>query len=101
MFMMLLVALSAWPQDSAATVVRCRFTNMPPMVLTFYGGMRGTLKVGKSAPVPLAVGSSLSTASYGAQELTFSLRLPASVTVSAPGNDTLTYNGQCVSGPPH
>ena len=70
------------------------------MVLTFPGGNRGTLKVGNSKPVPLYVGSSVSTATYGAQELTFSLRLPASVTVSAPGNDTKTYGGVCESSLP-
>lgn len=86
------LALQAQP-----VVVRCRFDKMPPMALTFFGGRKGTLRVGKTKPVPLNVGSSLSTATYGAQELTFSLRLPASVTVSAPGNDTKTYSGICDS----
>lgn len=88
------------PSAAAPTVVNCIFEKMPPMVLTFRGGMGATdntLKIGRSKPVRLSVGSSLMIATYGAQELTFSLRLPASVTVKAPGQNTTTYHGECVS----
>jgi hypothetical protein len=84
--------------QSAATVIVCKFENMPTMRLTIRGGMGAsdnTLKVGKSKPVKLNVGSSLMIANVGAQELVFSLRLPQSVTVSAPGNNSLTYFGEC------
>ncbi len=48
-------------------------------------------------PVPLSVGSSLMTAERGAQELVFSLRMPTNVSISAPGNDTITYYGECIT----
>ncbi|MEO3998894.1 hypothetical protein [Mesorhizobium sp. CAU 1732] len=82
------------------TIVACQFEKMPPMILTFRGGMSAddnTLQVGQTPPVPLSVGSSLMTAQYGAQEFVFSLRLPASVSVSAPGSDTQTFYGECIS----
>jgi hypothetical protein len=82
----------------AASVIVCKFEHMPVMKLTLRGGMGAddnTLKVGKAKPVRLNVGSSLMIARFGAQELVFSLRLPQSVTVSAPDNDTLTYFGEC------
>ncbi|RWB93111.1 MAG: hypothetical protein EOQ56_35485 [Mesorhizobium sp.] len=82
------------------TIVSCQFEKMPPMILTFRGGMGAsdnTLQVGQTKPVPLSVGSSLMSAAYGAQEFTFSLRLPASVSVSAPGQDTQTFHGECIS----
>ena len=65
----------------------------------FDGGLHkdSTVQIGTDKPVIAYVGSNLVTASYGAQELTFSLRLPASVTISAPGQDTKTYNGRCKS----
>lgn len=100
MLLPILLALASAQSVDKPVVVRCQFKGMPPMSLTFYGGREGSLKVGKSKPVPLYVGSSLSTATYGAQELTFSLRLPASVTVSADGNDTKTYGGVCESSLP-
>lgn len=82
------------------TIVSCQFEKMPPMILTFRGGMGAddnTLQVGQTKPVPLSVGSSLMTAQYGAQEFVFSLRLPANMSVSAPGQDTQTFYGECIS----
>jgi hypothetical protein len=95
---MLSIFANTQTAQSAATVIVCKFEHMPTMKLTLRGGMGAndnTLKVGKAKPVKLNVGSSLMIASYGAQELVFSLRLPQSVTVSAPDNDTLTYFGEC------
>lgn len=100
MLLPILLLLASSQTSDKPVVVRCQFKDMPPMALTFHAGSEGSLTVGKSKPVPLHVGSSLSTATYGAQELTFSLRLPASVTVSAPGNDTKTYGGRCISAQP-
>jgi len=51
------------------TVVSCRFERMPPMILTFRGGMGAddnTLQVGRTPPVPLRVGSNMMIAEYGA-----------------------------------
>ena len=82
------------------TVVSCKFEHLPPMLLTFRGGMGAndnTLQVGQAPPVPLSVGSSLMVAEIGVQELTFSLRMPASVSIAAPGNDIITYYGDCIS----
>lgn len=81
-------------------VVTCNFEKMPPMLLTFRGGMGAddnTLQIGQTKPVPLSVGSNLMTASYGAQEMVFSLRLPANVSVSANGQNTQTFYGECIS----
>jgi len=78
-------------------VVSCNFEKMPPMILTFRGGMGAsdnTLQVGQTKAVLLSVGSSLMSANYGAQIFTFSLRLPANVSVSAPGQDTQTLYGE-------
>ena len=64
---------------SEPTVVSCRFEKMPPMILTFRGGVGAkdnTLQIGETKPVALSVGSNLTTAKYGAQEFVFSLRLP-------------------------
>ncbi len=81
-------------------IVTCKFEKLPQMILTFRGGMGAsdnTLQIGQSKPVPMSVGSSLTSAEYGTQSFTFSLRLPANVSVSAPGQDTLTYYGDCIS----
>ncbi|QBX36895.1 hypothetical protein E4M02_04365 [Brevundimonas sp. S30B] len=81
------------------TVIACKFERLPLMVMVLRGGMGAddnTLQIGQDAPVKLNVGSTLMTAERDAQEFTFSLRLPASVSVSAPGNDTQTYDGECV-----
>ncbi|RWG22574.1 MAG: hypothetical protein EOQ55_03375 [Mesorhizobium sp.] len=82
------------------TIVSCNFERMPLMILTFRGGMGAddnTLQVGQTKPVPMSVGSNLMSAAYGAQEFTFSLRLPASVSVSVPGQHTQTFYGECIS----
>lgn len=84
--------------EAPPTVIRCHFEHMPPMVMILrdgMGGSRNTLQIGKRRPIPLSVGSSLMSASYGAQDLTFSLRLPSSVSVGAVGADTATYYGDC------
>lgn len=91
-----MVALAA----GEPTVVSCKFEHLPPMLLTFRGGMGAndnTLQVGQNPPVPLSVGSSLMVAEIGVQELTFSLRMPTSVSIAAPGNDVITYYGDCIS----
>lgn len=78
----------------------CRFEKMPPMILTFRGGMGAadnTLQVGQTKPVPLSVGSNLMSADFGAQKFTFSLRLPSNISVSSPGQDTQTFYGDCIS----
>jgi len=82
------------------TVVACKFEHFPLMLLTFRGGMGAddnTLQIGQTDPVELSVGSNLMAATYGAQNFTFSLRMPPNVSVSAPGQDVLTYHGECVS----
>ena len=78
-------------------VVACKFDRLPLMLLTFRNEADSTLQIGDGKPSRLHVGSSLMTAARGSQEFTFSLRLPASVTVSAPGNDPQTYGGECAS----
>lgn len=89
-------------QAEEPTVVVCSFEELPLMMLTFRGGMGksdNTLQVGDNEPVALSVGSGLMIAEYGAQEFTFSLRLPASITISnsGSGGSTATYNGTCIS----
>ncbi|MBY5667448.1 hypothetical protein [Rhizobium leguminosarum] len=93
-----LLAASAWAAEPV--IVTCKFDKLPQMILTFRGGMGAsdnTLQIGQSKPVPMSVGSNLMSAEYGTQSFTFSLRLPANVSVSAPGQDTLTYYGDCIS----
>lgn len=83
---------------AASNTVICNFEHMPKMILTFNGGMGAndnTIRIGKADSVKLSVGSSLMMATVGKQELVISLRLPNSVTISAPDNDTLTYFGEC------
>ncbi|ESX62685.1 hypothetical protein X759_34450 [Mesorhizobium sp. LSHC420B00] len=95
-----LLLLPTMATAAEPTVVSCQFEKMPPMILTFRGGMGAddnSLQVGQTKPVPMSVGSNLMTAAYGAQEFTFSLRLPANVSVSAPGQDTQTFYGECIS----
>lgn len=95
-----LLASSSGTPPRITSVVACKFRSLPPMRLVFRGSSEdhaSTVQIGREKPVPLAEGSGMSTAEYGLQELTFSLRLPASVTISAPGNDTLTYGGECHS----
>jgi hypothetical protein len=91
-------------QSQDIVPIACKFDRLPVMLMIIRGGMGAkdnTLQIGSSPPVPLSVGSSLMLASSGAQEFTFSLRLPATVTVSAAGNDQQTFDGECVSGLPH
>lgn len=100
----LLLVAYIFLQNTAAyaqstTVVRCQFQKLPPIVMRF-SERTNTVQIGTDKPVRAAVGSNLITAEYGAQELTFSLRLPSSVTISAPGQDTKTYFGKCKSSLP-
>jgi hypothetical protein len=81
-------------------IVRCQFQHLPPVVFRF-SDKSNTAQIGKDKPVKALVGSNLTTVEYGAQELTFSLRLPSSVTISAPGQNTRTYFGTCKSTLPH
>lgn len=100
---MLIPIILAAALASDATVLRCKFEKMPAMVLTFsgVGNSDSSLRIGARGPFPMVVGSTLSTATVGAPEFTFSLRYPMSVTVSAPGNDTITYGGDCSAPKPH
>jgi hypothetical protein len=85
------------------TPVACKFEHLPLMLLIFRSGMGGndnTVQIGQQEPVPLSVGSSLMTATFQGQEFVFSLRMPANVSVSGQGSDTMTYHGDCVSSPP-
>lgn len=85
------------------TPVACTFEHLPLMLLIFRTGMGGsdnTVQIGQHDPVPLSVGSSLMTATFQGQEFVFSLRMPANVSVSGQGSDTLTYHGECISSPP-
>lgn len=80
--------------------VTCKFEKLPPMVMTIRGGMGAadnTLTVGKTPPVPLEIGSGLSTASHDGRDFIFSLREPASVTVIRAGAADQTYRGTCKS----
>lgn len=82
------------------TAIACNFKQQPLMIMTIRGGMGAsdnTLQVGQTPPVPLEIGSGLSTATYGKKEFIFSLREPASVTVNRVGLDELTFSGDCVS----
>lgn len=95
---LVMLVATAIRHEEPPTVIRCRFEHMPPVTMMLRDGMGGshsTLQIGKRHPVPLSVGSSLMSASYGVQDLTFSLRLPASVSVAAVGADTMTYYGDC------
>lgn len=98
-----LVVLATSDRASAAeepTAVACQFEHMPLMLFILRGGMGAddnTVQIGQSEPLKLSVGSSLMSATQGNQDLTFSLRLPANVSVSAPGNDTMSYFGECIS----
>ncbi|MBY3323796.1 hypothetical protein HFO02_09235 [Rhizobium laguerreae] len=92
--------LAASASAAEPVIVTCEFDKLPQMILTFRGGMGAsdnTLQIGQSKPVPMSVGSNLMSAEYGTQSFTFSLRLPANVSVSPPGQDTLTYYGDCIS----
>ena len=85
------------------TPVACKFEHLPLMLLIFRSGMGGsdnTVQIGQHEPVPLSVGSSLMTATFQGQEFVFSLRMPANVSVSGQGSDTMTYHGDCISSPP-
>lgn len=69
----------------------CNFEHLPPMLMMIRGGMGAndnSLQIGQRPPVPLSVGSSLMLAEVGIQEFAFSLRLPSSVSISTPVNDT-------------
>ncbi|AXA39401.1 hypothetical protein [Rhizobium leguminosarum] len=92
--------LAASASAAEPVIVTCKFEKLPQMILIFRGGMGAsdnTLQIGQTKPVPMSVGSSLMSAEYGTQSFTFSLRLPANVSVSAPKQDTLTYYGECIS----
>lgn len=96
----LVVLMTSGALAKQATVISCSFEHLPTMILTIRGGMGAkdnTLQVGNDKPVPLSVGSSLMIAEHGAQELVFSLRMPTNVSISAPGNDTITYYGECIT----
>ena len=92
--------VSAYSATKEPTVVACTFEKLPLMIITIRGGMGAsdnTLQIGQTPPVQIDMGSSLMIAAYGAQTYTFSLRLPASVTVRAAGPDFRTFSGECIS----
>jgi hypothetical protein len=105
--LILCLALGAAVQPVAATEpvpIACQFEKLPMMLFIIRGGMGAddnTLQIGANPQVQVWVGSGLMTARFGEQELTFSLHMPASVTVSTAGqSDPQTYSGECISSPP-
>ena len=100
---LLAFVLISGPAHSATkepTVVACTFEKLPLMIMTIRGGMGAsdnTLQVGQTQPVPLEIGSGMSTATHGKQDFIFSLRSPASVTVIRAGSDDQTFSGKCIS----
>jgi len=100
---LLAFVLISGPAHSATkepTVVACTFEKLPLMIMTIRGGMGAsdnTLQVGQTQPVPLEIGSGMSTATHGKQDFIFSLRPPASVTVIRAGSDDQTFSGECIS----
>ena len=90
----------AYSAENEPTVVACAFEKQPLMIMTLRGGMGAsdnTLQVGQTPPVQLDMGSSIMIATYRAQEYSFSLGEPASVTVIRAGSDDQTFNGKCIS----
>jgi len=82
------------------TVIACMFEKQPPMIMIIRGGMGAsdnTLQVGQTPPVQLDMGSSMMIATFRAKEYSFSLREPASVTISGAGSKFQTFNGECIS----
>lgn len=84
------------------TIISCKFDKLPTMIMIIRGGMganNNTLQIGDHQPVELSMGSGLMMASFGMQEFVFSLRLPASVSISNAGSGgaSMTYDGQCTS----
>jgi hypothetical protein len=100
---LLALVMISGPAHSATekpTVVTCTFEKQPVMIMTIRGGMGATdntLQVGQTPPVPLEIGSGMSTATHGKQDFIFSLRSPASVTVSRAGSADQTFSGKCIS----
>ena len=99
-FLLCIAALPAFATEPV--IVSCKFEKLPLMILTYRGGMGAddnTLQIGSNPPVQLSVGSGFSTASFNAQEFVFSLRLPASVSVtnSGSGGTSVSYFGECAS----
>jgi len=99
-FLPCIAALPAYATEPV--IVSCKFEKLPLMILTYRGGMGAddnTLQVGNNSPVQLSVGSGLSSASFNGQQLVFSLRLPASVSITSPGSSgtSVTYYGECAS----
>jgi hypothetical protein len=84
--------------------IACHFDPLGLMLIVVRGGMGAddnTLQVGNAPPVPIAIGSNLMSASYQGQEFSISLRMPANVTDTGPGNsEPRTFDGQCISSPP-
>jgi hypothetical protein len=81
----------------------CKFEHLPLILIISRGGMGAkdnTVQIGDNKPVPLNIGSSLMIAEFKGQEFVLSLRMPASVSVSSRGADTVTYHGECISSPP-
>jgi len=63
------------------------------------GGMGAddnTIKIGNNAPVPISIGSGLMSAEFQGQSYTFSLRLPANVSIDSPSTGSVTYHGHCI-----
>lgn len=97
---LMLVAVAQSAPLEEPVVVACKFEKLPLILLTFRDPSRApnnAFQVGDGDPQILHMGSSLMTGEFHGQEFTFSLRLPASVTVSSQGADSITYDGECVS----
>lgn len=103
-----LFALAFWPSEQLKAAdkmvpVACKFEHLPLILIINRGGMGAkdnTVQIGDNKPVLLSIGSGLMIAEFKGQEFVFSLRMPASVSVSAPGTNTITYHGECISSPP-
>ncbi len=81
----------------------CKFEHLPLILIISRGGMGAkdnTVQIGDNRPVPLNIGSGLMITEFKGQEFVFSLRMPASVSVSSHETDTITYHGECISSPP-
>ncbi len=103
MLFLLTFVLVSGPVASATekpTIITCTFEKQPVMIMTIRGGMGAsdnTLQIGQTSPVPLEIGSGLSTATQGGRDFIFSLRTPASVTVIHTGSADQTFRGECKS----
>lgn len=95
-FLFLPLKVSAQPVKVA---IACDFEKLPLILILVKGGMGAddnTIKIGNNAPVPISIGSGLMSAEFQGQSYTFSLRLPANVSIDSPSTGSVTYHGHCI-----